>query len=223
VDPDVSGPCGQTHTDVIEAAFKEARRLRSGAAAFLEAHVEHIQARAARAKDGYVKLGQTVLDELTLLERHFKISTVLRIALPYAAEDLVSVVDLQRFADASYWLRRRFSDVKLSDPYLCQVNCPKGRTSPHRIADAVAGGRKITFYTNCFDPLQPHTKAGIALHEAFHASFSEFDHDTYQTEKGYPGPDGLTNADSYAVFASIVTTGADFRVLDLGTVRGTDK
>jgi hypothetical protein len=56
------------------------------------------------------------------------------------------------------------------------------------------------------------------MHEAFHASFSEFDHDTYSFEKSYPGGDAITNADSYAMFAAVVATGGTYRIIQLPTI-----
>jgi len=51
------------------------------------------------------------------------------------------------------------------------------------------------------------------LHEAFHASFSDFSGDSYSTDKGYPGSEPRKNADSYATFASIVATGTSYRIV----------
>lgn len=222
-DPDLSGPCDQYHVDdLIEPAFVEAGRWRRAASAWLESHLDHIQARGRIARSGFVKVGRTVFDELMLLERHFRISSVLRIRLPYSADDTVSVDDLERLGNASYWVRRRFRDVDLSLSYLCQVNCPRGRTGSDTLGSAVAGSREVTFYTNCFDRQHETTRAGVALHEAFHASFSEFDHDTYSFEGGYPGSNALTNAESFATFAAFVATGANYRIIVIPdiTVRG---
>lgn len=53
----------------------------------------------------------------------------------------------------------------------------------------------------------------MLLHEAFHASFSAFNHDTYSFEGDYPGPEAQTNAESYAMFAAIVATGRTYRII----------
>jgi hypothetical protein len=215
-DPDVSGPCDQHHVDdLVDPAFAEARSWRRQASAWLEAHLDHIRARGSLARDGYVKVGQRVYDELILLERHFRVSSVLRISLPYSPDDLVSIDDLQRLGNASYWVRRRFSEVELTLSYLCQTNCPRGRTGSDMLGSAGAGSREVTFYTNCFDRQHETTRAGVALHEAFHATFSEFDHDTYSFESTYPGGDALTNAESFATFAAIVATGSNYRIIVL--------
>jgi hypothetical protein len=212
-DPDASGPCDQPHIDtLIDPAFAEARRWRSHTTAWLEAHLEHIRARGSLSRDGYAIVGRRVFDELMLLERHFRISTVLRISLPSSPDDLVSVTDLERFGNASYWVRRRFREVELTLSNLCQVNCPRGRTGSDTLGSAVPGSREVIFYTNCFDRQHETTRAGVALHEAFHASFSEFNHDTYSFESSYPGDDALTNAESFATFAAIVTTGGNYRI-----------
>jgi len=222
-DPDHSGPCDQPHADdLIDPAFAEARRWRREASAWLEAHLDHIRARGRVARGDFVTVGRRVYDELMFLERHFRISSVLRISLPYSADDSVSIADLERFGNASYWVRRRFRDVELSLSYLCQVNCPRGRTGSDTLGSAVAGSREVIFYTNCFDRQHETTRAGVALHEAFHATFSEFDHDTYSFEGGYPGGDALTNAESFAAFAAIVATGSNYRIIVLPdiTIRG---
>jgi hypothetical protein len=212
-DPDASGPCDQTHTDdLIEPAFTEARRWRSTASQWLEEHLNHIRQRASVSRDNYVRIGQRVFDELRLLERHFRISSVLRVSLPYSADDLVSIDDLQRYANASYWVRRRFDEVDRTPSYLCQTNCPRGRTGSDVLGSANAGLHEVIFYTMCFDQQHETTRAGVALHEAFHASFREFDHDTYSFESSYPGSDGLTNAESFAMFAAVVTTGGTYRI-----------
>lgn len=222
-DSDLSGPCDRHHVDdLIDPAFAEARRWRREAIAWLEAHLDHIRARGRVARSGFVRVGRTVFDELMLLERHFRISTELRISLPYSADDTVSIADLERLGNASYWVRRRFRDVELSVSYECQVNCPRGRTGSDTLGSAVAGSREVTFYTNCFDRQHETTRAGVALHEAFHASFSEFDHDTYSFEGDYPGGNALTNAESFATFAAFVATGANYRIIVIPdiTVRG---
>ena len=58
-----------------------------------------------------------------------------------------------------------------------------------------------------WDTLDPKIQAGVYLHECFHASFSGFDHDTYTMEKSLSAKNGLTNAESYANFSSIISTG----------------
>jgi hypothetical protein len=222
-DSDLSGPCDQHHVDdLIDPAFEEARRWRREASVWLEAHLDHIRTRGRVARDGYVRVGQRVYDGLMLLERHFRISSVLRISLPFSADDSVSIADLERLGNASYWVRRRFRDVELALSYLCQVNCPRGRRGSDTLGSAVAGSREVTFYTNCFDRQHETTRAGVALHEAFHATFSEFDHDTYSFEGGYPGGDALTNAESFATFAAFVATGGNYRIIVLPdiTIRG---
>jgi hypothetical protein len=222
-DRDVAGPCDQTHIDdLIEPAFAEAREWRRTTAAWLEAHLDHIRSRARGSRDGHVRVGQRVFDELMLLERHFRISSVLRVSLPYSPDDRVSVTDLERFGNASYWVRRRFRDVELALSYKCQVNCPRGRSGSDTLGSAVAGSREATFYTNCFDRQHEIARAGVALHEAFHASFTEFNHDTYSFQGSYPGDDPMTNAESFATFAAIVATGSNYRIIILPemTIRG---
>ncbi len=218
-DPDQSGPCSKDRSEkLIEPAFKEARRWRRLTEAWLEAHIEHIHARGARARDGYVKVGRQVFEELMLLERHFRISHVLKVALPYTADDLVSVTDLGHFGSASYTVRQHFDKVELTHSYLCQTNCLRSGKGSDALGGAVPGMKEVIFYSNCFDRLTPNTQAGVALHEAFHASFFAFNHDTYSFEENYPGHDPMTNAESYAMFASIVATGDSYRIPEI-TIR----
>ncbi len=56
------------------------------------------------------------------------------------------------------------------------------------------------------------------MHEAFHASFSEFDHDTYSFESDYPGDNPLTNAESFATFSAIVATGSGYRIIGMPVI-----
>jgi len=53
----------------------------------------------------------------------------------------------------------------------------------------------------------------VVLHEAFHASFSDFNHDTYSFEADYPGTQPRTNAESFATFTAVAATGSDYRII----------
>ena len=215
-DPKKSGPCDKDRSEkIIEPAFTEARRWRKLAAAWLEAHMKHILARGSMIRKEYVKLGSQIFDELKLLELHFRISDEMKISFPYSADDLVTASDLNSFAAASYWVRRRFGEVGVSPSFLCQTDCPPGKKGSDVLGSAKAGSNEVTLYTNCFDRQHETTRAGVALHEAFHASFSEFDHDTYSFESKYPGDKPLTNAESYATFSANVATGANYRIVVL--------
>ena len=218
-DPEQKGPCDTGRSDnIIEPAFTEARRWLSRTEAWLERHLDHIRQRASLIRHGYVKLGVQVFNELRLLERHFRISNEMRISFPYSADDMVTASDLEQFGNGSYWVRRRFREVALYPTYQCQTNCPRGRTGSDVLGSAVPGSNDITFYTNCYDGQHETTRAGVALHEAFHASFTEFNHDTYSFESSYPGGDGLTNAESFATFAANVATGGNYRIVVLPTM-----
>ncbi len=212
-DPDKSGPCEATRSEkLIEPAFTEARKWRKLAAAWLEKHIDHIRAKGSSIRNDYVKLGSQIFDELKLLELHFRISDEMKISFPYSADDMVTASDLEKFAAASYWVRRRFREVETAPSFLCQTNCPRAKKGSDVLGSAGAGTKEVTFYTNCFDRQHENTRAGVALHEIFHASFYEFDHDTYSFEKSYPGDKPMTNAESYATFAANVATGGNYRI-----------
>jgi hypothetical protein len=86
---------------------------------------------------------------------------------------------------------------------------------------AQAGSREFTIFTDCFDAQHPTTKAGVVMHESFHASFSECSGDTYSFEAAYPGPAPMTNAESLTMFAAEAATGRGYRIVPLPEMRVT--
>jgi hypothetical protein len=205
--------------DVINPAYDTARTWISAVSRWNDRHAAHLQQRGRLTTgDNYVRVGRPLYNDLMLLERHFRISREMRPSiLPASPDDYVNIHDLNRFGSASYWVRRRFQDVTADSglTFNCEAECPTGRTGSEVLGSAVAGSKEVTFYRRCFDAQGDKTKAGVALHEAFHASFTAFDHDTYSFESSYPGRDALTNAESFAMFGAIVATGSTYRITQL--------
>lgn len=207
-------------TSLIDPAYNEARRWRRQVSRWFESHLAHIQMIAGLTRgDGPIRVGAAIVRDLALLDRHFRISDEIRhrrSLFPTAASDFVTIRDLQNFANASYWIRRRFDDVELGSlDYQCQVNAPRLRSGRDVLGSAAPGSRRVTFYTRPFSAQSDTTRAGVAMHEAFHASFSEFDHDTYSFDGSYPGGNPMTNAESYAMFAAYVATGGTYRIIQV--------
>jgi hypothetical protein len=158
---------------------------------------------------------------LGLLDRHFRVSDIIRkrgSLFPQSADDRAHVSDLENFGNASYWIRRRFQEVDLSGlTFQCQpvaARRPVAGRQREIWGSAQPGSAEVTIYTTSFDSLDANAKAAVVLHEAFHATWPEFNHDSYSFEGGsYPGSSPLTNADSYATFASIVATGSTYRIV----------
>lgn len=212
-------PCDSTYlNDVVEPALQTARTWRVAARRWLATYLDHLRARARTVSaSGYTTVGTTILNELRLLNEHFHISaTIARMGgiFPLSSGEQVSVRDLERFGQAIYDIRRAFGDVDLSGlSFQCQDECPRGRTGSDVLGSAHAGSHEVTLYRRCFDVQAAETKAGVVLHEAFHASFAAFDHDTYSFEGTYPGRAAQTNAESYTMFAAIVATGRTYRII----------
>jgi hypothetical protein len=158
-----------------------------------------------------------IFDELSLLERHFRISDIIKgelhASFPAGPNSDGSFDDFHNWARADFVLLQRLNGVKVQSLGLgCQAPCPKSQQGTETLGSAVPGSGAFTIYTNCFDGQSPKTKSGVVLHEAFHASFSDFDHDTYSFESDYPGPQPRTNAESFAMFAAVAATGSDYHI-----------
>ena len=94
----------------------------------------------------------------------------------------------------------RYREVHLADlTYVCQTAPPAGAEGAQVTASADPGMGRMRIYERNFDLRNADGQAETLLHESFHASFSEFDHDSYSGESDYPGSSPLTNADSYSV------------------------
>jgi hypothetical protein len=105
-------------------------------------------------------------------------------------------------------IQRHYHDVDLKGlKFQCQYACPEVR-GQRAAGSAVAGSREVYIYTHCHShDMHVSCNAKLVLHEAFHASFSDFNHDIYECDQDYPGSRPLTNADSYAVFAHTISGG----------------
>lgn len=88
------------------------------------------------------------------------------------------------------------------------------------LGHAEPGSLRFTICMGSFDRQARTTQTGVVMHEAFHATVFDFDHDTYSMDVDYPGYGALTNAESYAMFAATVATGASYRVILLPEEHG---
>jgi len=162
-------------------------------------------------------IGAHLLGQLRSLDRHFRISDVLAdrgVRLPVSAGDRVSTSEFEAFGNASAEIRRRLSAVDFDRlEFACEKAYPSRRRGSDVLARAEPGSRRFTICMSRFDPQGTNTKTGVVLHEAFHATFFDFDHDTYSMDADYPGHGALTNAESYAMFAANIATGASYRLM----------
>ncbi len=212
-------PCDTAHTKEIKNRLKEAATWRKKVNTWIDGHVDHIKKRKP-TRGNFRSAGSKIASELGLLDQHFRISKVIRkklnSAFPRSAKDEGSSRDFINWGRASFWYRRPFNRLNFDNlSFDCQAQCPEGKEGAELVGSAIPGSRKFTIYTNCFDYQSPKAKTATVLHEAFHATFDAFNHDTYSSENSYPGPSPLTNADSFATFASIIATGSSFRVQEV--------
>jgi hypothetical protein len=225
--------CDSDHNNAIESALNGARGWRSSVSDWFRSHLERVGNRARIAgdrPDHPIRIGAAISRELNLLHRHFKIGdlisergTNVSLALPILSEnERFSVRDFQNFYNSSRIIHERFQNVDLNGlSFQCLPGCPAGGIR-RTLAESPPGSSEVTIYTGCFDWRRPdinNLKNGVVLHEAFHASFSSFNHDTYSFESDYPGSSPITNADSYATIASIVSTGSTYRVQRVPEIR----
>jgi hypothetical protein len=218
-----AGPCGPNHAQAISSAVREAENWRGSALSWFDQHLEHIRRRVPPIAGRYGRVGGTILRDLHFLNRHFGISRVVqdRIRLyPRSPDERMDARGFEILANASSEVRRRYRNVEIQGlNYDCQGGLPPQNDGADWVGSAVPGSREFRIYTTSFDAQQPQGQIGTVLHEAFHASFTDFDHDTYSNRSGYPGASPITNADSYSNFASIVATGQTFRIIRLPAVR----
>jgi hypothetical protein len=216
----VGQPCDAAHMHLLNATLlPEARRWRSGALAWFTRFREHLSRRRAPRTGEYVPIGSEAFRDLSLLERHFRISNLIprggTTVFPRSATDSITDRDLEAFHATVWDIRDRISRVNLENlTFLCMPVAPPrpGRRALHVWGSSPAGSLIVTLYTGSFDNLAQNTQTGVLLHEAFHATFPEFDVDSYSFEDDYPGFRPLVNAESYAQFASVATTGIQYRV-----------
>ena len=216
--------CDDAHTTAITTARDEASKWAGSSNKWLDAHLDHLKKRAKMDDGtGWITVGETVFQELMLLDKHFKLGDIVRkdykTTFPDSAKYSGSSSHFQKWGQASYAIRKSFSGVTvLSLDFECEPACPKSANGADVVGSAQAGSKRFTIYIPCFDKQATDGKNAVVLHEAFHASFSAFDHDTYSDAAKYPGDKATTNADSYATFASVIATGSSFRVIKLDAV-----
>lgn len=220
------GQCDPAHLDDINAALGTARMWRDQVLTWFETHLNNLRRRTPPTVGAYGRVGALVVRDLARLEHDFRISDLIRArgsAFPHSENDPIDAHDLRNFADASSEIRRRFREVDLEGlTFGCRLAAPpQPRAGRLRQiwAESPPGSHQVTVFTDLYDVQVPDTRAAIVLHEAFHATSADFDQDTYSFEAGYPGDDPLTNADSFANFASIVATGQSYRVMRLPEMR----
>ncbi|HKE00779.1 MAG TPA: hypothetical protein VKE69_07215 [Planctomycetota bacterium] len=185
----------------------------------MDAHLEKLKKRARRG-DEYKSIGSELFAELSLLDAHFGLGDVVRkdwrSRFPDSPSWEGTFKEFETLGRASYFIRRNFTQVHVSDLRArCESPCPKSASGAEWAGSAHPGSLEFTIYMQCFDKQSEDAKTAIVLHEAFHASFDAFSGDSYSSEPGYPGTVPVSNADSYATFASVVATGSSYRVIQV--------
>lgn len=244
-EPDVDVVSSKTETRECTPAEKrmasthlsKADSWRKQSATKLNAFLRLLERRARRTQAGSAvggkrrtrQLGSEVTAELNELHPHFGIGDTItkRVndAVPTQLVDwpLDPSTELPgqgyealRNTAALVQIRNRFRDVSTSHSVSCGVTPPDSAEGADVFGQAVAGSGRITIFPGNLMGQSARTKTATMLHESFHASFAGFDHDSYSMNSDYPGSSPLTNADSYATYASIVATGSSFRIKSLG-------
>jgi hypothetical protein len=167
-------------------------------------------------------LGSSLFTRYQLLKRHFRIDRdpQVRSFFPRSAAERLSVQQISQLVHVTSPIQRQFRNYSHSNiTFECDPPCPTGRSGADVLGDAVAGSGHFRIHTDCFDPQHSTTKTGVVMHEVFHARSTSFNHDSYGFESDYPGTSPLTNADSYATFASYVATGSNYRIIQLPAMR----
>ncbi len=207
--------CDKHHMDSINNALDEARKWRNTASEWLDVHLGNIRKQTPQTEGGFSPVGLKVFKELHLLNQHFGINESINKkggTLPLNAEERMYITDFERFASASYEIQKSFRNVDLSGlVFYCSTTNRKSRRGRPVPASSKPGSHEIDIYVANFDVEDDTFKTAIILHEAFHASFLDFDQDTYSDESGYPGPKPTTNPDSYTTFAAILSTKKSYR------------
>ncbi len=163
------------------------------------------------------RIGAEIFRNFQLLDDNFRISRNLRIETPTSAFTEYTSEQFVALFNASSAVRNNFLNMDVgSQTAMCFNNtCPTGRIGTEVFGSAFAGSGEYTLNTQCWSPLAAHLQAGVVLHECFHSSFSSFNNDTYSFESSYPGSSALTNAESYAIFASIIGSNSSYRSIVL--------
>ncbi len=161
-----------------------------------------------------ISLGARIYRKILMLRRHFNFRTNINLT-PISSRTRLNIQQFRQIFNRTRPIRVAYNQVFIPS-YSCQSNCPQassGRATSDVLGSAVAGGGHFVIYSNCFRAQPAQTQAGVVLHEAFHSSFNSFNHDTYSFQSAYPGRGAMTNAESYANFASIVSTQSTYRII----------
>lgn len=212
-------PCNDSHAKDVANAAAKAEEWLTSVSQWFDAHLALIKKRTPKGGT-FGKVGEALFGQLSLLNRHFRYSEIVektwRSRFPDSPSWEGSFKEFETLARASHEIRGKFRAVNVSSLGVhCKKPCPAGEEGAEVIGSAHPGSGEYTIYTDCFDKQSAQTKAGVVLHEAFHASFQDFSGDSYEHQKGYPGTSPTKNADSYANFASVVATGNTFRVIEI--------
>ena len=210
--------CDKAHAEDINKARDTARSWLSSVNTWVDAHLANIKKRTPKGGD-FRKVGSQLFTELSLLDKHFRYSDIVRkdwhSGFPDSPDWEGDFKTFETLGRASYFIRKAFLSVSLGSlGFRCVAPCPKGEDGADWVGSARPGFKEFTIYTNCFDKQSDDdAKPAVVLHEAFHASFPDFSGDSYSNAKDYPGGSPVTNADSYATFASEVATGSSYRII----------
>jgi hypothetical protein len=208
-------PCDKAHSDAIQDAENKAAGWVGKAVKWIEDHRDHIKKRT-KMGTGFRSAGPQIFSELQILERNFRISDVMRgmhTSFPSSADADYNDETFNNWGKADFDILQKLNSVKIGAlNFNCQQTSPKGQQGAEIVGFAVPGSSNFTICTKSFDQQSDPTKTGVVLHEAFHASFSEFNHDTYSFASDYPGPQPRTNAESFASFSAVAATGSDYHV-----------
>jgi len=209
--------CEGTPLDTIHRLTQAAQTWRSGALDWLTEYQSHVRRFAPHTEGRFSRIGPIVYRDLQMLNAHFNIQDPLwrnrRQRWPMSEDDSFGTESFQDFANAINPIRRAFSGLNLTglEPY-CSDTCPENGEGADRLGSSHPGSNTYTIFFGCFaDNIAEQRLTGVILHEAFHATYSDFNHDTYSFQDHYPGRDALTNADSYATFGAFATLGRDYR------------
>jgi hypothetical protein len=203
--------------EAIEAAENMAREWVSDAIGWFEEYRELIRNRARRSENRLLIIGRDIYERFQLLDQHFNISSELGLNSPTSAHSRYDTEGFMRLYNVTAFIRRRYHGVNItSKAYNCDNGpCPTGEQGAETLGEAQAGSQEYTLFTSCWNSQSEPTKAGVLLHECFHAAFTNFNHDTYSFESNYPGDNPQTNAESYAIFAALASTGSTYRIIEL--------
>lgn len=210
-------PCLGTQLDTLNTLTEAAQTWREAALRWMINFQSSVRRYAPATEGDYSRIGGIVYNKLQMLDTHFGIQEPLwrdrHQRWPMSESDSFPTESFESFANSINPIRRAFSDVNLTslEPY-CSDTCPENREGADRLGSSHPGSNTYTIFFGCFaSNIAQERLIGVILHEAFHASFSRFNHDTYSFQSHYPGRDALTNADSYATFAAYAALGTDYR------------